>query len=825
MKYQMKSRLCWLSPLLMSGLLLSNTAYAELEEIKVIGITPNQGVGLEAGKIPYNVQSATAEDLERSQSLDVTDYLNRNVASISINSAANNPLQQDVQFRGYSASPLLGLAQGIAVYQNGVRINEPLGDSVNWDLLPQSAIHSMDLIGGANPLFGLNTLGGALSVSMKDGFNSEGHHLTLTGGSFERIRVSAESGGNNGNWGYYGNVSYFDEDGWRDESPSDAINFYGSVGWRSELTKLNLNYQHGDSELIGNGAIPIELLEVDRDAIFTAPDRTENNMHMFSADISHEFSDTMIFNANGFYRRNKTNSFNGDGTEFAICNIGGVDTLLEGIEEDDLEEIGLDDDDVCDNQFADVDALEAFLNATAIAAGEDEEFNLEDLTDELEGTGVLSDEAINNISDRTQKSYGTDLQMTFLNDLFGHNNQLTVGFAWFEGRSTFNSELELANLNPVTRSTVGLGTGTFVEEGETNIKTETESMSFYFTNTYDVNDQLSLTFSGRINNTLIELEDQSGERPELNGEHDFFRFNPAVGLTYALNENSSFYAGYNESSRAPTPIELACNDRVFNLVVAAAIADGDDPDDVEFECRLPNAFLADPPLEQVVTKSFEVGTRGQYNNVNYHLGFFHSVNKDDILFQTTGRSTGLFANVDETRRLGFESSFNGSVGKVQWFLAYSYLEATFEDNFEVLSPNHPFADDEGELNVSAGDRIPGLPEHNLKLGADYFINDNFSLGFDVRYASDQVLRGDESNQLDKLDGFAVVNIRGRYRFNENIELFARVDNLFDTDYENFGLLGEEPSEVDVPLFEDFSNPRFVGPGAPIAGFVGVKLSL
>lgn len=620
-------------------------------------------------------------------------------------------------------------------------------------------------------------------------------------------------------------MNYFDEEGWRDESPSDAINFYGSLGWRSELSKVNLNYQHGDSELIGNGAIPVELLDIDRDAIFTAPDRTENNLHMFSMDFSHSFSDAIELSGNGFYRRNKTNSFNGDGTEFAICELGGTDTLIEGLEEDDLEDIGLDDDDVCENQFADTDALETFLNNTAMALGEDEEFNIEDLTGDLEGTGVLSDEAINNISDRTQKSYGTDIQLSFLNDLFGRENQLVVGLAYFEGKSRFNSVLELAELDPVTRSTVGLGTGTFVEEGETNIKTTTETLSFYFSNTHDITEQLSLTFSGRINNTLIELADQSGERPELNGEHDFFRFNPAVGLTYRPSKNMSFYGGYNESSRAPTPIELACNDRVFSLAVAAAVADGEDPDDVEFECRLPNAFLADPPLEQVVTKSFEIGTRGEFNSINYHLGFFHSTNNDDILFQTTGRSTGLFANVDETQRLGFESSFNGNLGKADWFIAYSYLEATFEDDFNVLSPNHPFANDDGEISVRNGDRIPGLPEHSLKLGADYYINEKLSVGFDVRYSSDQVLRGDESNQVDELDGYAVVNIRGRYRFNNNVEFFARINNLFDADYENFGLLGEEPSEVDVPLFENFSNPRFVGPGAPLAGFVGVKLSM
>ena len=147
-------------------------------------------------------------------------------------------------------------------------------------------------------------------------------------------------------------------------------------------------------------------------------------MYMFSIDASHSFSDELLFNANAFYRRNKTDSFNGDGTEFSICELGGEDRLLEGLEEDDLEDIGLDDDDLCESQFADGDALETFLNATTVALGEDGEFNIEDLTDELSGSGVLSGEAINNISKRLQKSYGTDMQLSFLGDLFGHNNHL-----------------------------------------------------------------------------------------------------------------------------------------------------------------------------------------------------------------------------------------------------------------------------------------------------------------------------------------------------------------------------------------------------------------
>lgn len=804
-------------------LLTAAQASAQTDEIVVYGVTPMQSVGLPQGKIPYNVQAASADDMERAQSLSLNDFLNKNLGSVGLNDAQNNPLQPDLQYRGYTASPLLGLAQGVAVYQNGVRINEPLGDTVNWDLLPQSAIHSINLIGGTNPVFGLNTLGGALAIQMKDGFNSEGHRLTASGGSFDRIVASAESGANNGRWGYFANIHYFDENGWRELSESDALNLYGSIGWLGANSGLNLSLQHGDSDLLGNGPAPVELLSIDRSAIFTALDRTENDLTMLSIDGSHDFTDRIKLTANAFYRENETDAFNGDASDFTVCGLGGADALLDGLEEDDLEDIGVDEADICENQFADAETLEDFLNATAADIGLDGEFNLDDLTDELSGTGILSDEAIHNISNRAQESYGSDIQLAMRNELFDRNNQFILGAAFFDGDSRFDSITVLSGLDPITRSTEGLGTGTLVGDLETNIDTETKTASFYLMDVLDVTDRLALTLSGRYNDTDVELADRSGERPELNGKHNFSRFNPAVGVTYQATKNTNIYGSYSESSRAPTPIELACNDSIFDLAVAAAIAEGDDPDDIEFECRLPNAFLADPPLEEVVTRGFEVGIRGSFGPTDYHLGLFHLTNEDDIIFQTTGRSTGLFANVDETRRVGIEALLAGATDRIEWFLAYNYLEATFEDDFQVLSPNHPFADDDGEISVDAGDRIPGLPEHSLKLGGDYAFSNNASVGVGLLFNSDQVLRGDESNQVDTLDSYVVVDLRGRYRVNDNIELFARVSNLFDEEYETFGLLGEEPSEVGVPLYEDFEVPRFVGPAAPRAVFVGISL--
>lgn len=794
------------------------------EEVTVVAPTPlGSGGGIDPARLPFTTQMTDADALERSQSLDLTDHLNQNLGSVSINSAQNNPLQPDLQYRGYSASPLLGLPMGVSVYQNGVRINEPLGDAVNWDLLPESAIHSLTLVGGANPLYGLNTLGGALSVEMKNGFNFEGHQAEAYGGSWGRAVTSAESGGNNGTFGYYANVSYFSEDGWRDESDSDALNVYGSVSWRAEKSTADLNLQYGDSDLRGNGPAPRGLLAIDREQVFTAPDITENDMHMVSFDLTHAFTDRIEFAGNAFYRHNTTDSFNGDASEFQECALGNGDFLLEEIDEDALDALGLDDDDICENNdlaVADPDALEAALNALA---GDPAAFDLDDLTDELSGTLALSDAAINNLSTREQETYGTDLQLTFDSPLFGRDNYFVVGFNWFRGNGDFDGRVELSDIDPVTRSTEGLGLGTFVGDGATSIRTRSETWSLYFLDNLAVTERLTFTFGGRYNDTDIQLRDKSGQRRELNGDHNFSRFNPTVGATFEANEAANFFASYSESSRAPTPVELACNEGVFEVARRIAIENGEDPDDIEFECRLPNAFLADPPLDEVVAKGVEFGVRGAWHNIEHRVGYFRTVNHDDIIFQSTGRATGLFANVDETKREGLEAALAGRFSGVDWFTAYSYVEATFESAFSALSPNHAAADANGEIQVQEGDRIPGIPRHQFKVGGDYRLPFGLALGAELLYNSDQVLRGDESNQLETLDGYATVNVRGSYTVTKQVELFARVTNLFDEDYENFGLIGEDPTEVIPTLTDD--SPRFLGAGAPRAGWVGVRIKL
>ncbi len=768
-----------LVPLVFSSInaIAEETGFIREETIEVIGITPSHGTGLPEDMIPYAIQSAISEDIDRSKSLALSDFLNRNLGSVVINEAQNNPLQPDIHYRGFTASPLLGLPQGIAVFQNGVRVNEAFGDTVNWDLIPESSIASINLIGGANPVFGLNTLGGAISVTTKNGFTHGGHSLETYGGSFGRIVSTIESGGNAGDWAYFFTGSYLNEDGWRDASPSRALNLFSAISWQRDDSTLDLSMNHGNTRLVGNGAIPIELEAVDRDAIFTSPDITENDMFLINMEGTHWFNDKIQLAGNIFYRSNDADSFNGDGTEFEECQLPANRGFLC---ED--EGLGTSEEEVITDQ-----------NGNRIPE---------------ETTAGTELNAINNISERNQESFGINIQTSFLGNLFDHRNSLVIGTSYIQALTGFSAIVEAASLNR-DRSTSG--TGLFAIEDGTQIKTHTRTWSLYLTDTFSITDKLALTLSGRYNNTSVKTGDRSHQNPlvdpddpdELNGEHDYERFNPAVGLNWSFHPDIVAYGSYSESARAPTPVELAC-------------ADPDAP------CNLPNAFLADPPLEQVVTKSLEFGFRGKLNpDVRWHLGTFHSINNDDIIFISTGgisSNEGFFDNVGDTKRIGVELGLSGAWEKLDWFMNYGYVDATFDDGFVSSSPNHPLAGANGAVTVKEGNNIPSIPKHSLKVGGDYHVTPKFSIGSDLVYNSGQYFRGDEANLLDKIDGHVVVNARASYQLNESISVFANVHNLFDADYETFGLLGE-PDEI----FDNFDNPRFVGAGAPISGFVGVKI--
>ncbi len=744
-----------------SSAVLAEEDSVRLMDLEVVGTTPIGGVGLPADDIPANVQSADAEDIERSQGLDISDFLNKNFSSISLNQAQNNPFQPDLKYRGFTASPLVGNSQGLSVYLDGIRVNEPFGDAVNFELIPQSAIAEMNLIPGSNPVFGLNTLGGALSMETKNGFDFQEHSLEAYTGSFGRDSGTIESGGSDGNFAYYLTGSITKEDGWRDFSPSRVEQLFSKFSYANEDSTLDLSLMGVDSDLNGNGASPVELVAQDREAVFTHPDNTQNELRQISLNGTHWLRDDVLLSANTYFRSSDRSAFNGDGSELEVES-------NEIVEEDDDEVIA---DDAAALGFSDGD-----------------------------------DVALNNTSETEQDSFGFALQSTFMQPLFGRDNQLTVGVGYDHSDVDYSSQSEIAQFTS-TRGTSG--TGFIIDETLVDGDIETDTYSIFFTNTHSLTERLDLTLGGRYNWVAVDISGTSeGGEQNLNesgNTHDFKRFNPTVGLTYEVQENMTAFASYSESNRAPTPSELTCSEP-------------------ESPCAYPNAFLADPPLDDVVARTVETGLRGQNNAVNWSANVYYTELEDDLFFfpedealsdNAAGRlGLGNFRNLDKTARAGIELGLNGQADKLSWYANYGYVRATFEDNFTYSR--------QGQLyNVSKGDRLPSVPAHNIKIGADYAFTPKFSAGMTASYHSSQYFRGDEANVDRKLEHYKVVNLHGRYKATENLEFFAKVDNLFDSEYETFGLYGEADEAPGL----DIEDPRFVGAGAPRAGWIGFKLTL
>jgi len=745
----------------------------DLGVMNVISTSPLDGRGVDANKLPSNIQTVSAEKLQKAQSISLADYINQYLGSVSINEAQNNPLQPDIYYRGFVASPLLGMPQGLSTYVNGVRFNEPFGDTVNWDLIPEGAVDSMALYGGSNPVYGLNSLGGAISVKTKTGFSAPGHQIEVYGGSWDRHSEELTSGWNNGTWGYFLDLNHFEEDGWRNFSPTKAERAFGTLSWRGDKGSLDLTLAANDNDMRGNGATPETMLRQEgRKSVFTHPDQTITRMFFSELAGSYDVTDDIEVSGNAYFRQNRVKSFNGDTSDFEACLADP--TLL------------------CETPGPD-----------------------EQIVTDTNGNQVLADDAVeggtNNTSQTNMRGRGGSLQSVFAQDLFKHKNNLTVGTSYDYSSVHFNADTELASLTD-NRGTIG--SGILVNEPRVRLTTNTSAVGVFLSDSFSITDDLTATVAGRYNYIHMNLIDKYGT--ELNGSHTFERLNPSAGLTYNIFDNLTVFGNYSESTRAPSPMELSCADPAA-------------------PCKLPNSFTADPPLEQVVAKTWEGGFRGDLNNavgkgdLKWNLGYFHTMNTNDIIFRRDLNSglisQGFFQNVGKTRRYGIEAGTQinypqlfSSIDDWHFSTNYTYLNARFLSGFDSLDP----LDHDQIARVDQGDKIPGIPEHIFKATIGVDLWQKLSLALDGRYSGDQVFRGDEANNNPKLSGYWVFNARAEYKFTENVALFGKLDNIFDNNYNSFGVYGDASS---IPGNFGTGNDRFVSPGMPRAGWLGVRLSM
>ena len=768
----------------------ANDAMDHYEVIEVQGATP-LSANSNNSAVFGNVQTLTQDDIEGSVNRSLPELLKTQLASVNLNDVQNNPFQPDLQYRGFTASPLLGLPQGISVYLNGGRVNEAFGDTVHWDLMPLDAIDTVSLYSGSNPLFGQNTLGGALALRTKTGFSFNANEIDLQAGQFGQKAASVESGGHNDHWAYYVNLNHYEEDGWRDYSPSEVQQVFTSLAYKSDKMHLDMNLFMADNELLGNGASPIELLDIEgREAVYTHPDQTNNELTHVNITGDFVLTDTLSLTANMFYRDTQTQSINGDDSDFGACQFADGRVTLCEFEDDDDDD---DDDLPVVGEDDDIEAVEfiGFDDDTALAEISDVD------ADELDGTY--------NTGRTDAKATGLSFQLAKQYALSGFSSELIVGASYTKGDVNYAADTTfgiLENESAQDSRTVLPIDGLMAQEARVRLDVDTTAWSLFFMSSTQLSSVVSLNLGGRFNRDHIVMEDliDDGEG-SLDGNHRFTQFNPAVGVDITIDEQSQLNLAISQSSRTPSPAELSC-------------ADEDDP------CRLPNGFVADPPLDQVVTQTIEANYTTRIDNIDLMLNVFHSRSKDDIIFQQAGSvaSRGYFINVDETQRQGVEFSVGSTWEKLTYRLNYNYLNATYESTFTSFSPFNPQGPDR---LVTPGDKIPGQPEHLVKLYADYALTDKARLGAEVILASSQYFRGDEANENEKIDGYVIANIYASYRFNDTFTASLRVNNVFDKDYETFGTYGEA-DEVLEDIYPDVEGAQFVGPAQPRMVSVNLK---
>ena len=793
----------------------------QASRIDVVAATPLPGTDLPIDQIPAPVQTASARDLQQSGALDLSDLLNQRLSGVHINQNQENPYQPDVSYRGYTASPLLGTPEGISVYMDGVRQNQPFGDIVAWDLIPKIAIAELALMPGSNPLFGLNTLGGAISIDTKNGLSQPGTSIQLSGGSFGRRAGEFEHGGSNRkglSWYVAGNL--FREDGWRQFSPSEVRQSFTKVGWQRAKTSIFLSGAYADNWLTGNGLQDTRFLAQHYSSVYSIPDITWNRSPSLNLSLRHDATSHLTFSGNAYFRYIRADTTNGN------INENSFDESLYNLSAADIAAL----------TAAGYKGFPTTGNATTqpfpfwrcIAQGLEHAEAIEKCT------GLITN------TFNKQHNYGLSGQASWL---VAHN-RVTAGAAWDRSSTVFQQASQFGYLSAdhLTITPINaFANGSTTQDGvpldtRVDLHGSVNTFSLYASDTLSLGKSLAITASGRYNRTTLDNIDRlppvtDGSRGTLTSQSVFGRFNPAVGLTYIVSPLATAYFSYSESSRAPTSIELGC-------------ADPNEP------CNFPNALVSDPPLKQVVTRTLEAGVRGiMENNVRWSAGWFRGENYHDLLFVASQQAGfGYFANFGQTRRQGLEINISGRIRHLSIGGNYTFLDTTYQSPQTVDGGSNSANDGglgmDGNITVQPGDRIPQIPRHIFKAFIEYQATTKISADLDFDAVGRSFARGNENN-LDQPDGiyylgqgfspgYAVMNLGAHYQVQKRMQIFVQINNLLNHRYYTAAQLGPSPYDNNQNFIArpfpsvggefPIRTSTFFAPGAPIGAWGGVRIS-
>jgi len=810
---------------------------AQLSTVNVVGSTPIDGIGVPLAQVPANAQKITGQEAEAQGVSNLAELLNNNLGSVSVSNGSGSPYQNDVNYRGFQASSLLGAPVGLSVYFDGVRMNEPFGSIVNWDLIPVNAIAGVDVLPGSNPLFGLNTLGGALVVNTKNGQDNAGTSITAQGGSFQRKALRFETGWADAALGtdHFIAGNWDQQAGFRSHSSSEVRQLFGKTRWQGNggKTRLELSLTAADTVLNGTQALPMDMM-ANPSAAYTWPDSTANQLFMAKLKGSHWLSDEQQISGQFYLRQGRSRNVNSNAELDDGClNDDGSLALSGGSPK-------------CGNKAPHGTATNAVTSAAAHGLGF------------ARWTSSINTSVVESLT--RQQGWGSSVQWSDFQQRLGRDNTLQIGASWDSARITYDQTRTLARLvdyqtvqapnqsygftadgkapsasNPLSFS----GSNVL---GSVNLVSTTHQFSTYLSNTWQASERLSLTAAGSFNATILNqsgtsnqyLNDDGGyswtdtvsgvsyynpaylgaypysnttasgakpsangipagavagpESHSLNGKHHYQRFNPSFGFNYPLDRSTGVFGQYSEAMRAPTSIELSC-------------ADPKSP------CALPTGFNGDPDLKPVVAKTVEFGARGRLGESSrWNAAVYDTRLSNDIQFIATSSSLGYFANVGNTERRGLELGAQTRFKDLTLAADYGLVDARYRTPFTTASGQ----------NVVSGNRIPGIARQTLKLRASYQASASLVLGSQLILAASQIAHGNESNQTPggTVPGYGVLNLDAHWRLSPELQLNAHLSNALNKTYATYGMSG-------LRSVYTLASQQFITPAAPRALWVSL----
>jgi iron complex outermembrane recepter protein len=728
-------------------------------ETILVSVTPVLGTGIPLNHVPSNVQTLRAAQIDADHAETLTDLVDRHFASVTLADTEGNPYQQDLVERGFTASPVLGAPQGLAIYQNGVRINEAFGDTLLWDFIPVFAIEELQVLPGSNPVFGLNALGGAVTLKMKNGFDAPAGTAEVAGGLFDRVRATAQTGIDLGHSAIYIGANASHDGGWRRLSPSDSVQSFADYVIRGEDYKLGASLTVASSSLNGNGADPAQ---DDRTAAFAIPDTERNHLIFFQTRGSDSITDALSVQGTAYFRYAHLNIENGGASGFTQCG-----------------------QNVCDD------------------SGPLQQLGGGPIPLSLTHSGTLS------VHTTQTSGLGGSLQATLDQAIGGLKNVANLGASFDQGHTEFSNVTLLGDL--VYLAPPGTTTnpdGVLIGGADYNIELNTVNRYYgvFFADTLSVTSALNLTAAARFNVATIQLSDRYGET--LNGKHSYVRLNPSVGATYQVVSGFNLYASYSEANRIPTAAELSCADPTAPCRFPLGFIS-----DPELDQVLARTMELGARGE---------ASLGEDLALNWSADVYGTRNHNDIIFVSSGPLTGsgYFRNAGATQRFGTEVALYATWRKIDFHANYGLVRATFESHLTIASKDNPGADANANIVVEPGDRLPEVPLHTARLGAGYSLPRNVHVGLDAVLVSSQYLRGDEANLQKPLPGYAVLNARASWQATHRLSFFFEGENILDRRYGSFGLYGDPTGNG---AFPQFTNARFYTPGQPFGFLLGAQI--